>query len=79
MEVEQYRKIYEMILEMSMDADGFNTTDNITEDEIAKCKWISLMLNTITDVPARKAAAISLKMGLDLDNIEFMDVGFYDN
>lgn len=73
MDIAKYREIYEAIMELAIDA------ESITEEDIAKCKWISLMLNTLTDVPARKAAEVALKTGVDLGDIEYMDVGFFDN
>ena len=73
MDIAKYREIYEAILELTMDA------ESITEEDVDKCKWIACMLEALTDVPARKAAYVFQKKGINFKAVEFLDAGFYDN
>lgn len=51
MKLEDYKAIYEAIVSLSCDADGFGLYDGITTEDVEKCKWIAAIFNVLGDVP----------------------------
>ena len=41
MTVADYKKIHDMIIALSIDADGYGLFDRISDEDVEKCKWIS--------------------------------------
>ena len=39
--VEGYKEIYEAIVALSCDADGYGLFKHITDEDVEKCKWIA--------------------------------------
>jgi hypothetical protein len=69
--MEKYEKLYNDVLEMSMDADGFSSL-HPTEEEIEKCKWIAAILEVLEDVPMRKMMHIFKSEGIEFDYQQFL-------
>ena len=51
MTIEDYEKIYDIIIALSMDADGYSLDGSFDNDEVEKCKLIREMIECIEDVP----------------------------
>lgn len=47
MTVAEYKKLYELIVDMSIDVEG--------NKDLTKLKWVKCMIECINDVPKRKA------------------------
>ena len=52
--VNDYKKLLNIIIDMSMDAECFNLDGNFSNTEIQKCRQIRKMIEVITDVPQRR-------------------------
>ena len=50
MTVKDYEKLYDMIVDMSFDAENINL-DNFTDEDIEKARWTKEMFTTLGDVP----------------------------
>ena len=73
LKVEDYKRVYELILEMSYDVEEFNTLERITEEEIEKCKWIKCIVITLTDVPEERINYI-----FKIKKIKFNELAFLE-
>lgn len=73
LKVEDYKRVYELILTMSYDVEEFNTFNNITEEEIEKCKWIKCIVDTLTDVPERKMSYVFKRKKIKFDRDTFLE------
>ena len=51
MTVADYKEIYEKLLHLSFDADGFGLFVHISDEDAEKCIWIAAMLDVLNDVP----------------------------
>ena len=51
MTIADYKEIYEKILHLSFDADGFGLFKHITDEDVEKCIWIAAILDVLNDVP----------------------------
>jgi len=68
-----YKKIYELILNMSMDAEEFGLFDKIRKGDIEKAKWIKCIADCLNDVPLRRAKHILEHKEIDFDEIKFLE------
>lgn len=58
MTVEEYKKLYDKIVSLSIDAESFGLGgefDAITDEDFEKCKYIAAMYACLSDVPVRRA------------------------
>ena len=77
MTLDDYKAIYEAIVSLSCDADGYGLYDNITEEDIEKCKWIASICEVLDDVPVRRVKHIFEHKNVDFDYQQFLeDIGF---
>lgn len=51
MTLEDYEKLYDIILAVSFDADGYSLDGSFDNDEIEKCQLIRNMIECLDDVP----------------------------
>ena len=71
MKLEDYKAIYEAIVSLSCDADGFGLYDGITTEDVEKCKWIAAILETLNDVPLSRVEHIFEQKDIEFDYEEF--------
>ena len=58
MTLDDYKAVYEAIVSLSCDAEGFGLYDSITQEDIEKCKWIAAICEVLADVPTRRVKHI---------------------
>ncbi len=73
LKVDAYTVIYDAILALANDADGYGLFDNITDEDIQKCKWIAAILEVLNDVPKRRVEHIFKHKKIDFNYIEFIE------
>ena len=73
MKLENYKAIYEAIVSLSCDADGFGLCDGITAEDIEKCKWIAAIFNVMGDVPRRRVNHIFQQKQIRFDCEQFLE------
>lgn len=77
MTLDDYKAIYEAIVSLSCDADGYGLYDNITNEDVEKCKWIAAICEVLDDVPVRRVKHIFEHKNVDFDYQQFLeDIGF---
>ena len=77
MKVNDYKVLYDAVVNMSMDADGFGLFDTITEEDIEKAKWIACIIDCLNDVPSRRSKLIFREKAIDFDVIDFLEENDY--
>ncbi len=68
-----YKHVYEDIVSISVDADSFGLFDQITDEDVEKCKWIAEILEVMNDVPRRRMEHIFKYKGIEYDSEEFLE------
>ena len=71
--VEGYKEIYDLMLSLANDADGYGLFENITDEDVEKCKWIAAIIEVLDDVPARRMKHIFNYRKIEFDYEEFLD------
>ena len=71
MTVADYKEIYEKVLALSFDADGFRAFTDTKEEDVEKCIWIAAILDVLNDVPCRKMEHIFRRKKLTVDWAKF--------
>ena len=77
MTVNDYKALYDAVVNMSMDAEGFGLFDKITEEDVEKAKWIACIIDCINDVPSSRTKHIFREKAIDFDVIDFLDENDY--
>ena len=54
MTIKEYQNIYDSIIELAEDADGFGLFNFISDGDVEKCMYIAAILDTLNDVPATR-------------------------
>ena len=52
MTIKEYQNIYDSIIELADDSDGFGLFEDISDEDVEKCMYITAILDTLNDVPA---------------------------
>lgn len=71
MTIAEYKEIYEAIVSLSVDADGYGLFESISEEDVEKCKWIAAICEVLNDVPRKEHIFKYRKV--DFDYIEFIE------
>ena len=71
--VEAYKAVYQNIVSMSIDADGYGLFKNISDEDVEKCKWWAAIIEVIDDVPRRRVEHIFKYKKIDFDYCDFLD------
>ena len=71
--IETYKSIYDAIVALSVDADGYGLFENISDEDVEKCKWIAAILEVLDDVPRRRMEHIFQYRKVDFDCIDFIE------
>lgn len=71
--IEEYKRIYEEIVKLSMDADSFGLFANISDRDVEKCKWFAAMLEVLQDVPQGRVKHIFTQKKVCFEYIAFLD------
>ena len=71
--VETYKAVYENIVSLSIDADGYGLFENITDEDIEKCKWLAAIIDVIDDVPRRRVEHVFKYKKIEFDYCDFLD------
>ena len=67
MTLDDYKAIYDAIVSLSCDADGYGLYDDITNEDVEKCKWIAAICEVLDDVPVRRVKHIFEHKNVDFD------------
>ena len=70
--VETYKSTYDAIVALSVDADGYGLFENISDENVEKCKWIAAICEVLDDVPRRRMEHIFQYRKVDFDCIDFI-------
>ena len=73
MNIKNYKKLYEEILEMSYDMEEVSVYCNPTDENIEKCKWIAAILEVLNDVPKSQMECMFEYKDIAFDYIKFME------
>ena len=73
MKLEDYKAIYEAIVSLSCDADGFGLCDGITAEDIEKCKWIAAIYDVVNEAVEKYVNPIFSEMDIQHDWEEFYE------
>ena len=73
MSVNDYKELFEEVVKMTNDADGFGLFDQISEEDVEKAKWIACIIDCLTDVPLTR-----VEHNFEQKNIEFDVEEFYE-
>lgn len=71
--VEGYKEIYDLMLSLADDAEGYGLFEDITDEDVEKCKWIAAIIEVLDDVPARRMKHIFNYRRIEFDSEEFHD------
>ena len=71
--VETYKSIYDAIVALSVDADGYGLFENISDENVEKCKWIAAICEVLNDVPRSRMEHIFQQRKVDFDYFEFIE------
>ena len=71
--VETYKSIYDTIVALSVDADSYGLFENISDEDVEKCKWIAAICEVLDDVPRRRMEHIFQYRKVDFDYIDFIE------
>ena len=72
MKVEDYKRAYKLILDISYDVEEFNTIYQTTEEEIEKCKWIKCIFETLNNVPVSRMEYTFKSKNIEFDELAFL-------
>lgn len=73
MTIADYKAIYEAIVSLSVDADGYGLFESISNEEVEKCKWIAAICEVLDDVPRSRMEHIFKYRKVDFDYIDFIE------
>ena len=73
MKVESYKAIYEAVVSMSIDADGYGLFDSISDEDLEKCKWIAAINEVLEDVPMRRVKHIFNYRNVVFNSDDFLE------
>mgnify|MGYP002518780278 CR=1 FL=1 len=66
-------ELYEKVLELSFDADGFGLFKNISDEDAEKALWIAAILEVLNDVPVRRMNHIFHQRNMKYDWEQFLN------
>lgn len=73
MTVAEYKEIYEAIVSLSVDADGYGLFESISNEDVEKCKWIAAICEILDDVPRSRMEHIFKYRKVNFDYIDFIE------
>lgn len=73
MTIADYKAIYEAIVSLSVDADGYGLFESISDEDVEKCKWIAAICEVLDDVPRSRMEHIFKYRKVDFDYIDFIE------
>ena len=68
-----YKELYEKVLELSFDADGFGLFEDISDEDAEKALWIAAILEVLNDVPVRRMNHIFQQRNMKYDWEHFLN------
>lgn len=68
--IEMYERVYDEIVELSLDADSFGLLDQISEEDIEKAKWFYMIMEVLNDVPKRRVQLVFEQKSLSPAQVE---------
>jgi len=75
--IEGYKAIYDAIVTLSVDADSYGLFDDISDEDVEKCRWIAAIYEVLDDVPKRRMEHIFRHRKVEFNYSEFLDeIGF---
>ena len=73
MKISEYKKLYEEVVDMSMDAEEFGLFHEISKEDIEKAKWIKCIIECMNDVPLRRVKHIFEQKNIEFDSDDFLE------
>ncbi len=64
MSIEEYKNLYDKIIDLAEDADSFGLFNSISDEDVEKCMYIAAILDTLNDVPAARKEHIFKRKGI---------------
>ena len=71
--IEAYKSVYDAIVALSVDADGYGLFESISDEDVEKCKWIAAICEVLDDVPRSRMEHIFKCRKVDFDYIDFIE------
>ena len=71
--LDRYEAIYEAALSLANDADGYGLFEDITDEDVEKCKWIAAILEVLDDVPRSRVKHIFNYRNIQFDHQDFIE------
>ena len=68
--IEDYKRVYDEVVSLSLDADGFGLFEEISEEDIERAKWFYMIIEVLNDVPLDRVKHVFEQKGLDPDAVE---------
>ena len=78
MTLEEYKKLYQMVLRLSFDAEGFGLFEMIIDRDIEKAKYIRAILDVMNDVPRGRMLHIMDYKDVEYDSSEILETAYED-
>ena len=63
--IEDYKRVYDEVVALSIDADGFGLFDRISDDDVERAKWFYMIMEVLNDVPLRRVEHVFEQKGLN--------------
>ena len=73
MTIADYKAIYEAIVSLSVDADGYGLFESISNEDVEKCKWIAAICEILDDVPRSRMEHIFKYRKVNFEYIDFIE------
>lgn len=71
--IDDYKVVYDAIVSLSVDADGFGLFEQISDEDVEKCKWIAAIYEILDDVPKRRMVHIFSHKNIKFDYEKFLE------
>lgn len=68
--IEDYKRVYDEVVSLSFDADGFGLFEEISEEDVERAKWFYMIMEVLNDVPMSRVEHVFEQKGLDPDAVE---------
>ena len=78
MTLEEYKKLYQMVLRLSFDAECFGLFEMIIDRDIEKAKYIRAIIDVMNDVPRGRMLHIMDYKNVEYDSCEILEAAYED-
>lgn len=68
--IEDYKRVYDEVVALSIDADAFGLFDRISDDDVERAKWFYMIMEVLNDVPLGRVEHVFEQKGLNAEAVE---------